>query len=95
MDEKVGGIPNKLHSTTDAMVWAKEFINLITTDQTPDDHESVTYIEVDENLMLGWFANAIETGRSAGFKRGYEEAMNALERSYEANWPVNVDTKGD
>jgi hypothetical protein len=42
----------KLLSTTDAAVWARHFVELF-----PD---------ADEELMLGWFANAIETGRSAG-----------------------------
>lgn len=39
-------------STTDATVWAHEFVA-----QIP---------EVDEGLMITWFANAIEVGRSAG-----------------------------
>jgi hypothetical protein len=42
----------KLYDTTDAIVWAHEFVTL--------------FSEIDEGLMIGWFANAIETGRSAG-----------------------------
>lgn len=40
-----------LQSTTDAMVWAEEFVRM---------HGG------DVALMLTWFANAIEVGRSAG-----------------------------
>jgi hypothetical protein len=45
----------KLHDTTDAMVWAQEFCRI-----NPG-------VELD--TMLGWFANAIETGRNAGYRR--------------------------
>ena len=40
---------------TDGSKWAKEF-----TKKFPD---------VDEGLMLGWFCNAIEAGREAGYKK--------------------------
>lgn len=46
---------DRLHATTDAEVWAAEFAKV-----RP---------EVDRGLMVGWFANAIETGRDAG-RRG-------------------------
>jgi hypothetical protein len=42
----------RLMSTTDAAVWAHEFVTL--------------FPEADEGLMISWFANAIEVGRSAG-----------------------------
>lgn len=42
----------RLYATTDAMVWAEEFAKVC-----PD---------VDQGLMLSWFANAIEVGRAAG-----------------------------
>ncbi len=45
----------RLHATTDASVWAQEFMHLFRNCPTPD-----------EGTMLGWFANAIETGRTAG-----------------------------
>jgi len=44
----------RLRETTDARVWAEEFAKV-----RPD---------VDRGLMIGWFANAIETGRDAGFR---------------------------
>lgn len=45
-----------LHDTTDAQVWAREFM------RTVIDNGAL----IDEGFMLGWFANAIETGRDAG-----------------------------
>jgi hypothetical protein len=48
----VTDLTQKLYSTTDAAVWAREFVSLF-----PD---------ADEGLMIGWFANAIETGRRHG-----------------------------
>lgn len=48
----------RLRSTTDAQVWAREFIDMF------GGPERCAFI--DEGLMIGWFANAIETGRAAG-----------------------------
>lgn len=45
-----------LLSTTDAQVWAKEFLRIYETQD----------VVLDEGFMIGWFANAIETGREAG-----------------------------
>ena len=50
--------PRELYSTTDAHVWAKEFIRM----------KNLHNFDIDEDLMIGWFANAIETGRSAGIR---------------------------
>jgi len=43
-----------LHSTTDAQTWALEFVRIYPAN-TPD-----------MDTLIGWFANAIETGRAAG-----------------------------
>lgn len=43
---------NELLQTMDAQVWAKEFMSLFA-----DRKE-----EIDEGLMIAWFANAIMTG---------------------------------
>jgi hypothetical protein len=40
---------------TDARRWAQEFLATITP--------WVAHSELDEGFMIGWFANAIETGR--------------------------------
>ncbi len=42
----------RLLGTTDASIWVEEFQKVCSG--------------VDEGLMLGWFANAIEVGRAAG-----------------------------
>jgi hypothetical protein len=51
----------KLHSTTDASIWAKEFCKL-----NP---------QVDEDLMLTWFANAIMTGYDEAQRRTREDQV--------------------
>jgi len=51
---------NELLGTTDGREWAKEFMRLFEGELIGD--------EVDLELMHGWFANAIEVGRSAGEK---------------------------
>lgn len=43
-----------LHSTTDARVWASEFMRIIVKSESP--------VIIDEGLMLGWFANAMMAG---------------------------------
>jgi hypothetical protein len=47
-----------LHNTTDARVWAEEFCKRFGV------HDPTTDNDVDDpkGLMIGWFANAIETG---------------------------------
>jgi len=45
----------KLHSTMDASIWAKEFCKL-----NP---------EVDEGVMLSWFANAIMAGYDIAYQQ--------------------------
>jgi hypothetical protein len=48
----------ELHNTTDARVWAEEFCKRFGV------HDPTTDNDVDDpkGLMIGWFANAIETG---------------------------------
>jgi hypothetical protein len=64
---------SELLSTTDGQVWAQQF-NLIFAEL----HEGTT---LDEGWLIGWFANAIETGRAAGQRQSLEsvrsEARNA------------------
>ena len=43
-----------LHNTTDAQVWAKEFVRL-------KHKNNWTVDDIDEGLMIGWFANAFCT----------------------------------
>ena len=48
---KTDTLGRRLLSTTDAAVWADEYVKLYGGDW---------------GLMVAWFANAIETGRAAG-----------------------------
>lgn len=56
----------KLHSTTDAHVWAEEFVRLFDRRLVVRGNFTAGTFFVDEGTILGWFANAIETGRTAG-----------------------------
>lgn len=40
----------RLYATTDAVVWAEEFAKV--------------HPEIDQGLMIGWFANAMETAKN-------------------------------
>jgi len=63
----------ELVQTMDAQIWAKEFMHTFGADRRN---------EIDEGLMIGWFANAIMTGydhahweqsrRKGSFKRFIE-----------------------
>lgn len=53
---------------TDAQLWAREFVRLAPP--------------TDEGTMIGWFANAIEVGRSAGYARGREDQAAGI-----GTWP--------
>ena len=57
---------NILLSTTDAAIWTDQFMAVIDGGAT-----------VDWGLMVGWFANAIETGRRVGHEQGYVAGMTA------------------
>ena len=52
--------PGALHATTDAQVWARAWCAIAR--RLHAEGEDL----IDEGWMIGWFANAIETGRSAG-----------------------------
>lgn len=43
----------KLYASADAQVWAEEFMKVIDSG-----------VEPDEELMIGWFANAMETAKN-------------------------------
>lgn len=70
----VGGhVPaeHTLLATTDAWVWAEEFCRIfrgytIINEDYAAEGGGVPERHVGEGTMIGWFANAIETGRDAG-----------------------------
>lgn len=45
----------KLYATTDARVWARAYLEVVN-----EKH----WLATDEGFLIGWFANAIETGRN-------------------------------
>lgn len=55
---------------TNAQVWAKDFMKIWGN----------RLDEIDEDLMIGWFANAIETARNAGIEQGRPKWINVKER---------------
>lgn len=56
---------NKLYGTTDAKVWAEEFVKA---------YNSSVDFKINIELMIAWFANAIEIGKMRGYKQGYNQA---------------------
>ena len=74
---------HKLHSTTDAKVWAEEFCKLFTV----IDKNNLT-MDDQEGLMIGWFANAIEIGRGAGLSEVEEWKLRYIEVT---NPGINMD----
>jgi len=63
---EVGGVDHyeanrELLQTADAGNWASEFLRMFRGNNVGGE-------TVDEGLMIGWFANAIEVGRSAAFR---------------------------
>jgi hypothetical protein len=64
-------VEHTLLATTDAMVWAEEFCRIfdghvVVGSRTLQEIEHKDWTKLDEGTMVAWFANAIETGRSAG-----------------------------
>jgi hypothetical protein len=67
---------------TDGRAWAREFMRVI--GELPDGPD-----DIDEGLMIGWFANAIEAGRSAGLEQrrvppGTDTSSDPLWAAYRA-----------
>lgn len=64
MSERPPGYP---FGEWDAMAWADEYIRIIT--ENPD-------IDIDEGLMVGWFANALMTGHQRGYENGVRDSRS-------------------
>lgn len=74
-DEKVIALQDLLIGCTDAQVWAKEFVELVS------DHP---LIPTDEGTMIGWFANAIMAGYDDGAR--HERERDFMEKLHEVIW---------
>jgi len=59
---------------TDGAVWAKEFTYAAT--KLGLAQQASWTIPNFEAMALAWFANAIEAGRTAGYKQGHNEALS-------------------
>jgi hypothetical protein len=59
-------ISSILSGETDARVWAQQWV--LTAKEILAREEGRSVALLDEGAMTGWFANAIETGRDAGWR---------------------------
>jgi hypothetical protein len=77
-----GGGP--LHESTDAQRWAITFAALFSVKLA----NGLPAGDDTQGLMLGWFANAIEAGRSAGLRQAQESAQQEAAKAKPAGaWP--------
>jgi hypothetical protein len=67
---------NRLHFTDEARIWAQEFCRKFVI------HEGHQLVPDQMGLMIGWFANAIETGKIIEFTR-FRERVELLEKEIE------------
>jgi hypothetical protein len=58
MTDETTSFPGPTLQTTDAATWARQFMEIAWSNLSESDDES----EI-ESVMIGWFANAIETTR--------------------------------
>lgn len=77
-------LATKLHDTTNAAVWAEEFLKVVGGAIPPSEDGGAA---VDFGLMVGWFANAIETGRNAGRAQFREDMLAAVHSVYFGTFP--------
>lgn len=66
-DEEMSAVDLLNYMQTDAQKWAQEFKK-----QFP-----ARAGQMDESTLVGWFANAIEAGRTAGHNAAFEEMKHA------------------
>jgi NTP pyrophosphatase (non-canonical NTP hydrolase) len=82
-----GGTELLKYMGTDAQRWAQAFMKVVADRPAP---------EIDEGFMIGWFANAIETGRSAAMSSSEyvtsinEFALKANETAHKKGWWSNA-----
>lgn len=69
-------VTKKLYSTTDAMIWAKEWCRIAREIQAANDGRQV----IDEGWMVSWFANAMYVAAIAQLQL---DKKNSLDRAAE------------
>ena len=62
-------VATKLHNTIDARIWAQEFMAV---------YNSLSEQQIDEGLMITWFANAIMVGHDFAYNRKQKEVDKLL-----------------
>ena len=67
--------PVDLHKTTDALVWAQEFVRIM---------EENCLLNVNVEIMTGWFANAIMVGYDWGVRNA--KKTGGLCKESEVTW---------
>jgi len=65
----------RLLETTDAAVWATKFVEIFRGEIVGGETEGA---RLDVGTMIGWFANAIETGRNEGIQQGRHQIVDAV-----------------
>lgn len=63
----------------DAENWAVEFHGVVTDKVLDGDLVSDLLDPTPGNLLHGWFCNAIEAGRSAGYLEGFHDGLQRAE----------------
>jgi hypothetical protein len=69
-------LTRKLLSTSDAMVWAEEFVRTFYGRTIASQCDVAD--GVDEGTMVGWFANAMCVAERDAYERGWREANDRL-----------------
>jgi hypothetical protein len=77
MDEEQVKLQHTLLGTDDAMVWAEEFCRIF--DGKTVSSEETPLTTVDPGLMVGWFANAMQTAVAAEDRRRIHAAGGKTE----------------
>lgn len=67
LNNMIGNDDLPFPETWDAQIWAKKFIEEI------KDNPSMA---LDEELMIGWFANSIMKGYDKGYNKRYGQGLN-------------------
>lgn len=72
---------------TDGEIWTRKFLDAMR-------NEAINHIDLseDEDIILGWFANAIEAGVSSGYNRGRQHGLEEADSQKDSE---NTTLKGN
>lgn len=85
-----------LLGTTDAMIWAEEFCRIFegATVGSPHGNDNNSHVWVDEDTMIAWFANAMQTAINM-YERNALSAKQELEESFVDGFQEGREDVGD